>query len=381
MARSPGTGMKQTRSARSTRFAVAAASGLGLLGSLALLSSPRDSGNGAGGASELRRPDGVAERAGGGPEPLERSVAVPTRGADASSGALAVAADPGSAVADPVAAAGVPHWLREAIDLEKDPEARVQVNRLSPGGDAAFDPRHLAVLQDIIEMNGLNEDTSADDYDDGDGTFAPLELGLQVWVDGRLVALSLGPDPYWSFGYEIHELPTSIGDLDRLEYLDVHGNALEALPEELGQLAELRELKAHQNALTALPDGFSRLSRLRGAYLGDNELAALPESIHHLSQLERLYLDGNRLSRLPDAIGDLPSLRTLGVRSMGAGDEAEARDAGLRFLPESLGSLAQLDDLYVSGNHLGCIGGPPAELLVEGSVVRVFGLSAQRCAR
>jgi len=275
--------------------------------------------------------------------------------------------------------------LRDAIDLEEAPEGSIFTN-FDPGAAPSLNPRHLAVLQDIIDLNRLDESSAARDHNDQDGTLEPLELGYQLWVGGQLVALSLGADPYSSFGYGIESLPASIGDLDRLQLLDVQSNRLVELPFEIGTLAELRELRAQRNQLLQLPDSFSRLSQLRGAHLSQNNLTEIPESIGDLARLEWLYVGDNPLSDLPNSLGNLQNLKALGLQNTGsdpsrpqlagAGDDFD----GLAALPGALESLPALDALYVTGNHLGCVDGRTVVRLATGTGSRVFGLSAQRCS-
>lgn len=259
----------------------------------------------------------------------------------------------------------LPRWLVEAVDVEAG-ASPVLSNRdpaLRAGG---LDPRDLAALQDIIEFNGLHEGTSPTDYDNGDGFLEPLELGLQFWQQGRLVGLLLGPDPYWSFGYDIVELPPSIGDASQLRFLDLHESFLAGLPESLGRLGMLRELRLQGNQLSWLPAGVGSLQELRGLALGQNEFVALPETLGGLRRLERLQLGDNRLVELPAAIGRMDSLRVLGVAQTEAGGRGR-----LRQLPDGVETLPSLEALYVTGHPMTC----SRALLEDGSVL-VFGCAA-----
>ncbi|MHA1386077.1 MAG: leucine-rich repeat domain-containing protein, partial [Candidatus Helarchaeota archaeon] len=75
--------------------------------------------------------------------------------------------------------------------------------------------------------------------------------------------------------------------------------------------------------------------------LGDNQLTTLPESIGNLKSLKELYLEGNELTTLPESIGNLKSLKELYLRNN-----------KLTALPESLGGLDNLKTLYLAGNPL-----------------------------
>lgn len=282
-------------------------------------------------------------------------------------------------IVEPVTREALPQWIVDAVELP--PGLAARSNRSLALGDWR-NPRHLDVLRDIIEANRLSESSSSTDFDDGDGVFDPLELGFQVWSGGDLVALSFGADPYSSFGYGIERLPPSIGDLDRLQLLDVQSNRLRELPHEIGRLGELRELRAQQNEITDLPSSLSQLTRLRGVHLSRNALTTLPDSIVELRELEWLHVSDNPLEYLPVRMSELRRLRELGLQTTGPDpsrpDAAVEVSAGLAMLPDSLDSI---DALYVRGNHLGCSDARSAELLATTGESRIFGLSAQRCAR
>lgn len=263
-----------------------------------------------------------------------------------------VAGDPEPA---PVAAR-----LRHAVQLPGD---RRRHHSRSPD---------LDVLRDIIELNQLSEDSSLHDHDDGDGAFEPLELGYQVWEAGRLIELHSGPDEYTSYGYELRELPDSVGGLDALVELDLHTNRLRRLPESIRFLGRLRRLRLQRNRLEALPDGLFGLSELRELALSENALRALPESIEALDRLRVLHLRDNPLERLPHRIGRLVRLETLTLQ------RSDRSGPALAALPDAMRDLRSLRLLNVAGLSLNCVTEPPG-FLVDGSIDRVYGLAHQRC--
>jgi len=109
----------------------------------------------------------------------------------------------------------------------------------------------LDVLQDIIDVN---ESLSGEE---------PLEIGIQVWVDGRLNDFGLTNN-------QLTSLPESIGDLSNLESLYLQFNQLTTLPESIGDLSSLTRLYLSSNQLTTLPESFCNLSIDWG---GGNELS------------------------------------------------------------------------------------------------------------
>ena len=104
--------------------------------------------------------------------------------------------------------------------------------------------------------------------------FGPVELWYGVTLtDGRVTELNL---PSNSIAGDI---PPEIGDLDRLEKIDLQNNSLFSIPREIGKLTELRELDLQFNW------------QIRDS---------VPDEITNLVNLEKLYLNKNRLTYLPD---------------------------------------------------------------------------------
>ncbi|EKG20286.1 hypothetical protein MPH_02404 [Macrophomina phaseolina MS6] len=128
-----------------------------------------------------------------------------------------------------------------------------------------------------------------------------------------------------------------------LEMLDLHGNILKELPIGLRRLERLTVLNLFRNRLrNDVFDVISQISSLRELRLAENDLEGeLPESVGSLSNLEVLELQGNKISRLPDTMKDLVNLRALNVNTN-----------GLSSLPmETLASLP-LVELSASKNAL-----------------------------
>jgi hypothetical protein len=288
----------------------------------------------------------------------------------------------------PAGAASIPDGADRADPGRAGPERVADEpytnHDLGDGQERFFDPRDLAVLDAIILANGLGEDSSSLDRNDGDGVLEPLELGFQVWRRGRLRALHSGPDRFSSYGYRIEALPDAIAELGFLEVLDLHETGLLALPEALGDLVALEELRVPGNALEELPLGLRRLVTLRSLVLSANRLAGLPEEIGELAALEEIHAARNPLRSLPAGLGDLERLRVLDVSALGEAGAPAGPEVGsgeLQELPAELGRLEELEILHVAGNRLFCAGGRgglPAPF-AEHRRVRIFGLRAQRC--
>jgi hypothetical protein len=270
---------------------------------------------------------------------------------------------------DPLAA-----WTPALSDAERRPlisNLALRSSRRAPD----FDPAQQAALLDLIAANGLDEASSPSDYDDGDGRFDPWELGFQLWQDGQLVLLALGPDPYASFDYRLHEVPPSIAALDSLELLDLSRSQLLDLPYEIGALRSLRDLRLTGNALRSLPASVGDLARLERLTLSRNRLTELPASLGQLSQLRELWLADNSLALLPPEVGELPALRALDLSH--ADTALDGAVTGLRELPD-FRRATSLESLYLANNRF--CSDAALRALDDGSHPRLYGLGQQRCS-
>ncbi|MHA1821636.1 MAG: leucine-rich repeat domain-containing protein [Promethearchaeota archaeon] len=85
----------------------------------------------------------------------------------------------------------------------------------------------------------------------------------------------------------------------------------------------------------------SEQNHIVGIGLYNKDISSLPESIGQLKNLQELYLYNNELSSLPERIGDLTNLQRLDL----SGNQ-------LSSLPESIGALKNLKELYLTLNQL-----------------------------
>ena len=79
----------------------------------------------------------------------------------------------------------------------------------------------------------------------------------------------------------------------------------------------------------------------RSLNLTDLRLTAVPDSIGQLTALTELYLNSNQLTVIPDSIGQLTALTRLSLNSN-----------QLTVIPESIGQLTALTELDLNGNQL-----------------------------
>ncbi|XP_015250024.1 PREDICTED: leucine-rich repeat-containing protein 28 [Cyprinodon variegatus] len=134
-------------------------------------------------------------------------------------------------------------------------------------------------------------------------------------------------------------IPEAIGNLARLQSLDLSNNALQMLCPEIGRLRSLRHLRLSNNQLKCLPPEIGDLVDLETLDLAVNQLVSLPDRLHRCLSLQNLTVDHNLLSHVPRQLCWLHRLNQL---SMAANR--------LTFLPLDLGRSRELQFVFVDNN-------------------------------
>ncbi|XP_051756593.1 leucine-rich repeat-containing protein 28 isoform X3 [Ctenopharyngodon idella] len=134
-------------------------------------------------------------------------------------------------------------------------------------------------------------------------------------------------------------IPQAIGDLVKLQSLDLSDNALQIICPEIGQLRSLRHLRLANNQLKFLPQELGDLRELETLDVSMNLLRTLPERLHQCLSLQCLTADRNLLQCLPRQLCLLPDLNEL---SMAANC--------LTSLPLDLGRSMELQFVFVDNN-------------------------------
>ncbi|KAF3772769.1 Disease resistance protein [Nymphaea thermarum] len=108
------------------------------------------------------------------------------------------------------------------------------------------------------------------------------------------------------------ELPDSIGNMTKLEELDLNGcERLGALPASLGNMEDLTELDLN-GMLERLPDQIGRMTKLEKLDLRFcKSLRTLPDSIGNMTNLVELDISFTGIEHLPGSIVYLEKLTTL----------------------------------------------------------------------
>ena len=109
-----------------------------------------------------------------------------------------------------------------------------------------------------------------------------------------------------SLSGDLYEIPVWIFDLKELTELCLNEVALSEIPSEIGELTKLEYLDLGVNErITKLPESFGNLTNLKHLSLICCSLQSLPESFVNLTQLEKLELgpsDMNTLDRLSHGV-------------------------------------------------------------------------------
>ena len=198
-------------------------------------------------------------------------------------------------------------------------------------------------------------------------TNMPLEIGKLTNIRvldlkaNRLTSLpltfgSLTNLEYLDLGYfemgtrmnKISDLGPGFGQLKKLKFLNLSGNALVTLPEGFSGLTELTELNLGLNKLPGLPISVTQLNKLTKLDISLNDVSVIPAQVSNLTNLEELHLDGNffnhqekKLKTLPNEICQLKKLKVLTLK-----------DNVIEQLPDCIGGLSKLEKLDLRDNLL-----------------------------
>ncbi|ESQ37257.1 hypothetical protein EUTSA_v100023810mg, partial [Eutrema salsugineum] len=161
------------------------------------------------------------------------------------------------------------------------------------------------------------------------------------WYCTSLVRLRLG------FNRITGEIPSGIGSLKKLNFLDLSSNRLHGMvPDEIGSCSELQMIDLSNNSLEgSLPNPVSSLSGLQVLDVSSNRFSGkIPASLGRLMSLNKLILSKNLFSgSIPSSLGMCAGLQLLDLGSNELSGE----------IPSQLGDIENLEiALNLSSNRL-----------------------------
>lgn len=106
------------------------------------------------------------------------------------------------------------------------------------------------------------------------------------------------------------EVPDVLADCPLLEMVGFKANQIQTLSEN-ALPDKLRWLILTDNQLQALPNSIGKHSRLQKLMLAGNQLTELPETLQHCSKLALLRISANQLNELPEWLLQMPNLAWL----------------------------------------------------------------------
>ncbi|XP_065872009.1 putative disease resistance protein RGA3 [Euphorbia lathyris] len=139
----------------------------------------------------------------------------------------------------------------------------------------------------------------------------------EIWKVKRLWSLYLNVA-------DMEVLPSAIGEMNDLRYLDVSITKTKELSESITKLYNLRTLNLSNSSIKGLPEFITKLFNLQTLNLSNSNINELPESIVKLHSLETSNLSNSNIKELPKSISKLHNLQTLDVSNS---DIKELRDS------------------------------------------------------
>ena len=142
---------------------------------------------------------------------------------------------------------------------------------------------------------------------------SPIELGEQVWENGRLVEFECSTVYPTYLNYELSgSIPVGLSGLNELTKLYINANELINIPNDIGNLTNLKLLELSGNNFSSLPGSIGNLFNLEWLYIYNNQITFLPESLCNiLDNLSNISMEYNLLcsGTYPDCLEEYLSVQ------------------------------------------------------------------------
>jgi hypothetical protein len=169
-----------------------------------------------------------------------------------------------------------------------------------------------------------------------------VDVHSQISVfNGRIYSINFGRLPASEILPYIDCLPSQIGDLDSLKYLEVFWQPLSYVSDSIGKLKSLKRIDFHANLLRNIPQGIKHLPSLQYLDISSNLISSIDDNtFYELINLLSLNLSLNQFSILPASIGNCKKLNDIYLNS-----------CNLYSLPDELASL-NIYNIDIGYNHI-----------------------------
>lgn len=137
----------------------------------------------------------------------------------------------------------------------------------------------------------------------------------------------------------IESLPMWLFNLTHLKFINIQGNRISEIPSQIGCLFNLEFLDFSKNRLKVIPLTIFKLKRLKSLNLSENQIECLPADVGNLAELEVIDMSKNLLTNVPTALANCKSL--LEVNFSG--------NPKLVHVPSKIFSLSKLIYLNLNG--------------------------------
>jgi len=139
-------------------------------------------------------------------------------------------------------------------------------------------------------------------------------------------------------------LPISLKSLTNLEYLDLEDSRIKSLPASIGDLSQLKILILDHNPIKALPKSMDHLKNLITFSLqnwNDVQPTEFPRELCKIKSLQYIYLRSEHIKFIPECIGKLTNLKELYIEN-----------CNLSSLPDNIiVKLKNLNSVHIGGKE------------------------------